>query len=224
MTAVLEAHGICKTFREGRESVAVLRGASLSLHPGEVVALEGPSGSGKSTLLCILGCILTATSGELTVGGERVTSRSNLPKLRSEQLGFVFQQFNLIPSLSALDNVAYALRLRGASRADAQRQAHAKLEQVGLGDRARFLPRELSGGQKQRVAIARALVTEPRVLLADEPTANLDATVGTQVLELFTKLARETGRALLIVTHDPRIPPICDRVLRIDEGVISART
>jgi putative ABC transport system ATP-binding protein len=224
MTAVLEAHGICKTFREGRESVEVLRGASLSLHPGEVVALEGPSGSGKSTLLCILGCILTATSGELSVGGERVTNRSNLPKLRSEQLGFVFQQFNLIPSLSALDNVAYALRLRGASRGDAQRKAHAKLDQVGLSDRARFLPRDLSGGQKQRVAIARALVTEPRVLLADEPTANLDAKVGTQVLELFTKLARETGRALLIVTHDPRIPPICDRVLRIDEGVVNART
>ncbi len=222
MPPVLEARDIRKTFREGREVVEVLRGASLSLEGGEVVALEGPSGSGKSTLLCILGCILTATSGELVVAGEKVTERSNLARLRSEQLGFVFQQFNLIPSLSALDNVAYAARLRGVSRADAQRAAQAKLEQVDLGDRARFLPRELSGGQKQRVAIARALVTEPRVLLADEPTANLDATVGAQVLGLFTKLARESGRALLIVTHDPRIPPICDRVLRIDEGVVTA--
>lgn len=217
---VLEAHDIRKTYREGSETVAILRGASLSLHAGQVVALEGPSGSGKSTLLCILGCVLTATSGRLVIGGQEVTPKTDLAALRRDKLGFVFQQFNLLPALSAVDNVAYPLRLKGVDRERARREAHQVLALVGLADRATFLPRDLSGGQKQRVAIARALVTQPPVLFADEPTANLDATVGTVVLELFAKLARDLGRALLIVTHDPKVRSICDRVLSIEGGVV----
>jgi putative ABC transport system ATP-binding protein len=216
----LEAHDIRKTFREGREEVEVLRGASLALQHGQVAALEGPSGSGKSTLLCILGCLLTPCSGSLTIEGQSVTAATDLPRLRRECLGFVFQQFNLLPPLSVLDNVAYALRLRGVPKDRARREAKDALEIVGLGNRARFLPRDLSGGQKQRVAIARALVTKPAVLLADEPTASLDAEVGGKVLELFATLAREAGRALLIVTHDPRVRAVCDRVLRIEKGLV----
>ncbi len=218
--SVLEAHHIRKTFREGAETVEVLRGASLSLRAGEVAVLEGPSGSGKSTLLCILGCVLTADGGELAIAGHRVGQGTDLARLRRESLGFVFQQFNLLPSLSSLDNVAYPLRLRGASKAAARREAEGALERVGLRDRAGFLPRDLSGGQKQRVAIARAIVTKPPVLLADEPTANLDAEVGRVVLELFVELAREARGALLIVTHDPNVRSICDRAYRMESGAV----
>jgi putative ABC transport system ATP-binding protein len=219
-TPVLEARSIHKTFQEGRETVEVLRSASLALYPGEVASLEGPSGSGKSTLLCILGCVLTATSGELFIAGDAIGPRTDLARIRRDHLGFVFQQFNLIPPLSALDNVAYALRLKGLARDRARREAQDALALVGLGDRGNSLPRDLSGGQKQRVAIARALVTQPSVLLADEPTANLDAAVGRVVLELFAKLAREAQRALLIVTHDPKVRSICDRVLHIESGMV----
>lgn len=217
---VLRAFDIRKTFREGNEQLEILRGASLTLNAGEVVALEGPSGSGKSTLLCILGCLLTATSGRLFIGDEEVTAKTDFAALRRDKLGFVFQQFNLLPALSVLDNVAYPLRLKGVRREDARRDAEHVLSMVGLRERARFLPRDLSGGQKQRVAIARALVTKPPVLFADEPTANLDVAVGKVVLELFASLARELGRALLIVTHDPKVRSICDRVLQIDAGVV----
>jgi putative ABC transport system ATP-binding protein len=217
---VLEARDIRKSFDEGREIVPVLRGASLALWPGSVTALEGPSGSGKSTLLSILGCMLSATSGELVIAGQRIGPETDMARVRRERIGFVFQQFHLIPALSALDNVAYALRLRGLSRQAASVEARAALAAVDLEDRARFLPRELSGGQKQRVAIARALVGRPPVVLADEPTANLDAQVGAQVLSLFARLARDLRVALLVVTHDPKVRSICDRVLRIEDGTV----
>lgn len=222
MSPVLEARSIHKEFFEGRERVAVLRGATLSLFPGEVVALEGPSGSGKSTLLSILGCMLTPTSGTLAIGGEPIGPRTDSARVRRERIGFVFQQFHLLPALSALDNVAYVLRLRGVARDRARAEASAALAAVGLAERERFLPHELSGGQKQRVAIARALVGRPPVLLADEPTANLDATVGEQVLALFARLARERGSALLVVTHDARVRAICDRVLSLEAGTLAA--
>jgi len=218
MVPVLEARDIRKSFNEGREVVPVLNGASLALWSGSVTALEGPSGSGKSTLLSILGCMLSATSGELSIAGDRIGPDTDMARVRRERIGFVFQQFHLIPALSALDNVAYVLRLRGLSRQAASVEARAALAAVDLADRARFLPRELSGGQKQRVAIARALVGRPPVVLADEPTANLDAQVGAQVLSLFARLARELGVALLIVTHDPKVRSICDRVLHIEDG------
>jgi putative ABC transport system ATP-binding protein len=221
---VLQANDVTKVFDEGKQKVSVLRGVSLSLEPGEVVALEGPSGSGKTTFLSILGCILTPTSGELFVEGRAVDAKrpAMLPEIRKRSIGFVFQQFNLFPALTALENVEYALNIKGVRSPLAKQKATEILERVGLGERMRFLPRDLSGGQKQRVAIARALAAEPAILLADEPTANLDSQVGTQILELFRTLARDDRRALLIVTHDPKVRDVADRVVRIRDGKIAA--
>jgi len=217
---VLAAENVHKSFREGRSTVEVLRGIDLALAPGEIVALEGPSGSGKTTLLSILGCILTPSSGRVWVDGEEVDldHPARLPAIRRRALGFVFQQYNLFPALSALENVAYAARIKGLCRRAAMEEAERLLEAVDLADRRDFLPEDLSGGQKQRVAIARALVGDPPILLADEPTANLDSRVGGQILELFHRLAREEGRALLVVTHDPQVRAFVDRVLRIRDG------
>jgi ABC-type lipoprotein export system ATPase subunit len=220
MSVVLEAREIRKVFTEGRDTVEVLSGASLTLTAGEVASLEGPSGSGKSTFLSILGCLLTPTSGELTIDGETLGPRSDLARMRRERLGFVFQQFHLIPALDALDNVAYPLRLRGATRDASRQKAREMLDAVGLSDRASFLPRDLSGGQKQRVAIARALVARPPVLLADEPTANLDPRAADQVLALFARLVKDLRCALLIVTHDHKVRVIADRVLTMIAGVV----
>jgi putative ABC transport system ATP-binding protein len=220
--SVLEAVDVTKTFREGAETVRVLKGATLRLERGEIVALEGPSGSGKTTFLTILGCMLTPSSGDVTIEGKRVDPRhpERLPDFRRASIGFVFQQFNLFPALTARENVEYALNLKGFRGSSARKKASRLLEAVGLGDRAKFLPRDLSGGQKQRVAIARALAGPAPILLADEPTANLDAEVGARILELFRDLARLEERALLIVTHDPRVRSVADRVARIDAGVI----
>ncbi len=222
--AVLEARDVRKTFREGREPVEVLKGISLSLEPGEIVALEGPSGSGKTTLLSILGCILTPTAGSVIVAGQPVDGRSAavLPEIRKRSIGFVFQQYNLFPALTALENVAYALQIKGASKAAARGEAERVLDAVGLTERKHFLPRDLSGGQKQRVALARALAGRPPIVLADEPTANLDSQVGAQVLELFRALAKRESRGLLIVTHDPKVRAITDRVLSICDGRLAA--
>jgi putative ABC transport system ATP-binding protein len=201
-----------------------LRGASLSIAEGEVVALEGPSGSGKTTLLSILGCLLSASSGSVRIAGQEVDSvrPSRMHAVRKRHIGFVFQQFNLFPALTALENVEYALNLKGVEGRSANDQATALIERVGLGDRAKFLPRDLSGGQKQRVAIARALAASPSLVLADEPTANLDASVADSVLDLFTELARRERRSLLIVTHDPKVRRVADRVVRIENGLLSA--
>ncbi len=219
---VLEANDVTKEFDEGRQKVSVLRGVSLSLEAGEVVSLEGPSGSGKTTFLSILGCILTPTSGRVVVEGRVVDPKrpAELPGIRKRSIGFVFQQFNLFPSLTAAENVEYALNIKGVR--DGRKKAQEILERVGLAQRMRFLPRDLSGGQKQRVAIARALAAEPAILLADEPTANLDSEVGTQILELFRTLAQTDGRALLIVTHDPKVRGVSDRVVQIRDGKIAA--
>jgi putative ABC transport system ATP-binding protein len=221
---VLTAGALVKTFREGRQEVEVLRGVDLALAPGEILALEGPSGSGKTTLLSILGCILTPTAGDVTVDGEAVDRRrpERLPAIRKRSIGFVFQQFNLFPALSARENVEYALEIKGVRGKEARRRAERALDDVGLGDRADFLPRDLSGGQKQRVAIARALAGKPPILLADEPTANLDTHVGGQILTLFRDLAKRENRALLIVTHDPKVRSIVDRVVGIRDGRIAA--
>ncbi len=219
---VLEAIDVTKVFHEGSESVTVLRGASLSLDAGEIVALEGPSGSGKTTFLTILGCMLTPSSGRVNVEGRGVDpARPDLlPGLRRASIGFVFQQFNLFPALTATENVEYAMNLKGFRGSAARREAACLLDAVGLTDRARFLPRDLSGGQKQRVAIARAMAGRAPILLADEPTANLDSETGLQILGLFRELAKREGRALLIVTHDPRVRHVADRVVRIRDGII----
>jgi putative ABC transport system ATP-binding protein len=224
MSLALSADEVTKTFQEGKERVDVLRGVSIGIATGEIVALEGPSGSGKTTLLSILGCILTPTSGRVVVDGEEVDPNepARLPAIRKKSIGFVFQQYNLFPALTALENVQYALNIKGVSGKRARAEAEQMLETVGLADRKAFLPRDLSGGQKQRVAIARALAAKPAVLLADEPTANLDTTVGGQILDLFRVLAKKEARALLIVTHDPQVRRVCDRVVSIRDGKIAA--
>ena len=219
---VLAASQVTKTFREGREEVAVLNGVDIALGAGEIVALEGPSGSGKTTFLSILGCILTPTSGRVVVDGEEIDPARprRLPAIRKRSIGFIFQQYNLFPALTALENVEYALNIKGVKGRAAREQAEEALVAVDLVDRRRFLPRDLSGGQKQRVAIARALAGRPAVLLADEPTANLDSAVGAQILELFRALAKRENRGLLIVTHDPNVRSIADRVVKIRDGRI----
>jgi putative ABC transport system ATP-binding protein len=222
--SVLQAHEVTKVFREGRETVSVLNGASLVVERGEVVALEGPSGSGKTTFLSILGCILTPTSGRVVIDGTEIDPQraDRLPEIRKRSIGFVFQQFNLFPALTALENVEYALNIKGRRGREARQEAERVLTEVGLADRLGFLPRDLSGGQKQRVAIARALAGHPAVVLADEPTANLDSQAGAQVLEMFRDLAKREDRALLIVTHDPKVRSVADRVIQIRDGRIAA--
>jgi putative ABC transport system ATP-binding protein len=221
---VLAAQDVVKVFEEGAQKVEVLRGVSLEVAAGEVVALEGPSGSGKTTLLSIMGCILTATSGRVMVAGQTVDPQrlDDLRAVRRRSIGFVFQQYNLFPALTALENVEYSLNVKGVRGGAAQAEARRVLERVGLSDRLHFLPRDLSGGQKQRVAIARALAGSPRVILADEPTANLDSAVGVQVLELFRDLAKTESRGLLVVTHDPKVRAVADRVVGIRDGRLAA--
>jgi putative ABC transport system ATP-binding protein len=217
---VLEAHDVTKTYRDGGHVVHALRGVSLVVARGEVLAIEGPSGSGKTTLLCILGCLLTPTGGRIVIDGQEVDAHRPrlLRDLRRRSIGFVFQQFNLFESLTAAENVQYGLNLKGWSGPRAVQEADRVLEAVGLEDRKDFLPRDLSGGQRQRVAVARALAGPARVLLADEPTGNLDSVSGDRVLGLFRDLARSEGRALVIVTHDPRVRTIADRVVTIRDG------
>jgi putative ABC transport system ATP-binding protein len=221
--AILEARNIEKTFTEGRETVPVLRGIDFAAERGEIVALEGPSGSGKTTFLSILGCILTASKGAVVIDGVRVDDNPRaLAEVRRRSLGFVFQQFNLFPSLSAIENVEYALNVKGVAGPAAHTEALRVIDAVGLGERRNFLPRDLSGGQKQRVAIARALAGSAPVLLADEPTANLDSAVGMQILDMFRTLAKNEDRALVIVTHDPKVRNVADRVVKIHDGRLAA--
>ncbi len=221
--AVLEGRNLTKTYREGQHEVPVLHGVSITMARGEVVALMGPSGSGKTTLLCILGCLLTPTGGQVVVDGQKIDASrpERLRQIRRRSIGFVFQQFNLFPSLSASENVQYALNLKGWRGSKARREADRVLEAVGLGDRKTFRPRELSGGQRQRVAVARAVAGPAAVVLADEPTGNLDSDSGARVLTLFRDLARTEGRALLIVTHDPLVRAIADRILTIRDGRVT---
>jgi putative ABC transport system ATP-binding protein len=218
---ILEARAVKKTFAEGRQTVRVLDGVSLGVQRGEVVGLEGPSGSGKTTLLSILGCILTPSGGEVWVDGQPVDgNQRQLASVRRKSIGFIFQQFNLFGALTALENVEYALNLKGRRGREARTEAADLLTQVDLAERKDFLPRDLSGGQKQRVAIARALAGDSPILLADEPTANIDSATATQILQLFRELAKQQNRALVIVTHDPKVRAITDRVLLMRDGQI----
>ncbi len=218
--AVLEACDVTKTYHEGQHEVHVLRGVSLSVARGEVVALVGPSGSGKTTLLCILGCLLTPSGGRVVIDGQEIDMNrgDRLREVRRRSVGFVFQQFNLFPSLTAGENVEYALNLKGCTGRKAREEANRVLDMVGLSDRRDFRPRQLSGGQRQRVAVARALAGTAPLILADEPTGNLDSENGARVLELFRNLAQAEGRALVIVTHDPLVRMIADRTVAIRDG------
>jgi putative ABC transport system ATP-binding protein len=218
----IEAIALHKTYREGPTLVHAVRGVSLTVHAGRLILLMGPSGSGKSSLLSMLGCILRPSGGELRVMGRRVSwDERVLPLVRREHFGFIFQHFNLLSSLTAAENVAMTLRLKGQKRG-ALARAKAALAVVGLEHRWNFLPRDLSGGEKQRVAISRALIGNPAILLADEPTGNLDSASGRIVVQLLKQVAVEERRAVIVVTHDPRIVPFADEVLYLEDGVIVA--
>jgi len=205
--AVIEFDRVTKVYRTGAIAVAALRGVSLKINTGEYVAIVGPSGSGKSTLMHILGCLDTPTTGTFRLAGENVSGMSEeaLAEVRNRRIGFVFQQFNLLASMTAWQNVELPLAYAGVHRAERKERAMAALAKVGLAQRVQHRPGELSGGQQQRVAVARALVTEPDLILADEPTGNLDRENGRQIIDLLEGLHRGEGKTLIVVTHDEAI-------------------
>jgi putative ABC transport system ATP-binding protein len=218
---VLELADVGKTYRSGSLEVDALRGVSVTIDRGEFVAISGPSGSGKSTLMHILGCLDVPTSGSFHLAGEDVSAmdEDQLADVRNRHIGFVFQQFNLLPYLTAWRNVELPLVYAGIDRAERRRRALLALEQVGLADRADHKPGELSGGQQQRVAVARALVTEPALILADEPTGNLDSTSTQDVLDLFDELNRR-GRTVVLITHESDVAARAGRTVQIRDGSV----
>jgi putative ABC transport system ATP-binding protein len=223
---VLSVVSVTKEYQLGRTRVPALRGITVEIDAGEFTALCGPSGSGKTTLLNIMGYLDRPTSGQVSIMNQDVLALSDarLSDLRNRLIGFVFQTFNLIPVLTAYENVEYPLLIQRVGRRDRQRRVLAILEEVGLGDHARHRPDELSGGQRQRVAIARALVTAPQVVLADEPTANLDSETGHQVLELMRQMNRQRGVTFVFSTHDREVLRYADRVYQIRDGKLTEET
>ena len=218
----IDARGVRKVFGKGNLAFEALKGVDFQVGLGEFVMLAGPSGSGKTTLLSILGCVLSPTAGEVRLLDERISGlpESELPRIRTEYIGFIFQGHNLLASLTAQENVALQLELRGVETDAANAEARAILGKVGLADKVDRKPMELSGGQRQRVSIARALAGSPRVILADEPTAALDAENGRLVTEILRELARERGTTVVVVTHDNRIFHLADRIVYIEDGLI----
>jgi putative ABC transport system ATP-binding protein len=218
----LVVRGLTKTFGEGALAVHAVRDVDLDVGVGEVVLIMGPSGSGKTTLLLMLGAMLRPSGGSVVVDGTDLASapERRLPKLRARYLGFVFQDFNLLSALTAAENVELACNLAGTLGKHAHTRARERLERVGLSNRLEFRPDQLSGGEKQRVAIARALANDPRLILADEPTANLDSGHGRDIARLLRQLAGEDGRSIVIVSHDDRLREIADRVLWLEDGAI----
>jgi putative ABC transport system ATP-binding protein len=213
-----------KTYASGAAAVQALEGVNFEACAGEVVLLKGPSGSGKTTLLSILGCILKPSTGCVAIKGRELSGvpASRLPELRLRHVGFIFQAFNLLPALTALENVLLPLGLRKAPARDARKMAEDWLDRVGLSHKRNAVPGDLSGGEKQRVAIARAMATEPDLILADEPTAALDSAAGRSVMELLRDFGRTGGRAVVIVTHDPRIDVFASRIVQMEDGRILA--
>lgn len=221
MNPVIAVSGLRKTYGAGETAVHALRGVDLTVYPGEYVAIMGASGSGKSTLLNMLGCLDVPTSGRYLLDGFGVgrLNERQLALLRNRKIGFIFQSFNLVPRTSALSNVELPLVYSGLRRSERRRRALAALEMVGLSDRAKHLPSELSGGQIQRVAVARALVTGPAMLLADEPTGNLDRRSTEDVLGVFDRL-NSLGRTIVVITHEDEVAEHAHRVVRVDDGLI----
>jgi putative ABC transport system ATP-binding protein len=223
MTApVIEAADVVKVLGSGAGQVQALKGVSLAVAGGELTLLMGPSGSGKTTLLSVLGCMLTPTSGTIRVGGQMTAGArpEELAKLRRDHIGFIFQSYHLFPTLTAVDNVRLALDVRGENSARAIAKSEQALAKVGLSHKVKSYPLELSGGEQQRVAIARAIVGDASAILADEPTAALDGENGHAIMSLLADIAKDPSRGVLVVTHDPRILPFADRVLRIEYGRI----
>ncbi len=218
---IVAIRDVRKTYRSGVLEVEALRGVSLDVAAGEYVAIMGPSGSGKSTLMHIIGCLDVASAGRYLLAGEDVTDMDevDLAEVRNERIGFVFQQFNLLPTLTALRNVELPLVYAGVSRDERRVRALAALDRVGLGDRVGHRPTELSGGQQQRVAVARALVTEPAMILADEPTGNLDSHSTEGILELLDELCA-TGRTIVVITHEADVAHRANRVVRLRDGLV----
>jgi putative ABC transport system ATP-binding protein len=222
---IIEARDVAMTLGSGARKVQALRGIDLILKRGELTLLMGPSGSGKTTLLLVLGCMLTPTAGTVTIGGTATAEadKEGLAKIRRDHIGFVFQSYHLFPTLTAAQNVQLALDIRHERGKRARLRAREALERVGLAHKVNTRPGELSGGEQQRVAIARAIVTNPSVVLADEPTAALDGDNGRAVLKILADSAHERKQAVLVVTHDPRIVPFADRIIHIEDGLLVER-
>lgn len=219
--AVISTQELCKTYVMGTQKVHALRGVSMNIFENEYVALMGPSGSGKSTLMNLIGCLDTPTSGDYFLDQKRVSTMddADLAEVRNSRIGFVFQTFNLLPRLSALDNVALPLIYAGMRPSLRREKAASVLEKVGLKDRMDHNPNELSGGQRQRVAIARALVNDPSIILADEPTGNLDTATSLEIMDIFSTI-HESGNTIILVTHEPDIAEYAHRIIRLRDGMI----
>ena len=222
MAAVVQVRGVSKEYALGEQRVQALRETSLEVEAGEFLAIAGPSGSGKSTLLNLIGCIDTPSTGNILIDGEDVAGKTpdDLADLRARKIGFVFQTFNLLPVLSAAENVEYPLLQFRFDKPRRRARVQRYLELVGVGDYASHRPNQLSGGQRQRVAIARALIARPAIVLADEPTANLDHKTGTSILELMHAINREKGTTFIFSTHDPKVMQMADRVVQIEDGML----
>ncbi|MBN2043823.1 MAG: ABC transporter ATP-binding protein [Anaerolineales bacterium] len=219
---VVDAKDLRKIYKMGEMEVHALRGLDIQIRRGEVLSIMGPSGSGKSTLMNMLGCLDRPTSGEYHLDGESVAEMNDdqLADIRNRKVGFVFQSFNLLPRATAISNVELPLRYANMGGRERRERAIAALESVGLGDRVHHTPAELSGGQQQRVAIARALVNTPAIIMADEPTGNLDSTSGEEIMQLLLNLNQENRTTLIIVTHDPEVAELTNRVVMIRDGVV----
>ena len=220
--AIVEAHHLVKTYHMGLTEVRALRGVDLIVETGEFLSVMGRSGSGKSTLLNLLGCLDRPTEGTVFINGVEVTAlpRRKLPRIRQQMVGFVFQQFNLLPSLTALENVMLPLRYSRVGRAEGRQRATELLEKAGLGDRYTHRPAELSGGEQQRVAVARALINQPAIVLADEPTGELDTHTAAEVMDLLHDLNQTQGQTFICVTHDPGVAEKTERTIYLSDGMV----
>jgi len=225
MSLVIKIRKITRDFKMGQEILNVLKGIDLDIEKGEYVALMGPSGSGKSTLMNILGCLDTATSGSYELNGVNVSTMTDdeLAEIRNKEIGFIFQTFNLLPRTTALDNVALPMIYAGASKAERTKRAEEVLQDVGLADRMDHRPNELSGGQRQRVAVGRALVNNPSIILADEPTGNLDSKTSEEIMNLIDAI-HQKGNTVILVTHEEDIAQRAKRVIRLRDGMIESDT